>query len=197
MLVWNSNQLIEAFVGFGAKDVVIEHSLDGTNWTVLEGVTQLAQAPGVGRYAANNRIDFAGTTAQHVRLTINSVHGVADQASLSEVRFSSIPVYARNPQPAAGTTTDSLDVVLSWRPGREADSHEVLFSENRDVVEDGSALIATTTDAWLDLSDLDLQYGTTYYWKVNEVNPLENPPIYEGDVWSFTTPAFGSIDGVE
>ena len=46
--VWNSNQLIEAFVGFGAKDVVIEHSLDGENWTVLDGVGPLAQAPGTG-----------------------------------------------------------------------------------------------------------------------------------------------------
>ncbi|MCH7920368.1 MAG: LamG domain-containing protein, partial [Planctomycetes bacterium] len=41
--IWNSNQLIEAFVGFGAKDVVIEHSLDGENWTVLDGVGPLAQ----------------------------------------------------------------------------------------------------------------------------------------------------------
>ncbi|MCH8193550.1 MAG: LamG domain-containing protein, partial [Planctomycetes bacterium] len=39
--IWNSNQLIEAFVGFGAKDVVIEHSLDGENWTVLDGVGPL------------------------------------------------------------------------------------------------------------------------------------------------------------
>ena len=29
--VWNSNQLIEAFVGFGAKNVTIEYSLDGTH----------------------------------------------------------------------------------------------------------------------------------------------------------------------
>ncbi|MCH8193871.1 MAG: hypothetical protein IIA65_07630, partial [Planctomycetes bacterium] len=42
--IWNSNQLIEAFVGFGAKDVVIEHSRDGENWTVLDGVGPVAQA---------------------------------------------------------------------------------------------------------------------------------------------------------
>ncbi|MCH8219598.1 MAG: LamG domain-containing protein, partial [Planctomycetes bacterium] len=51
--IWNSNQLIESFVGFGAKDVVIEHSLDGENWTVLDGVGPLAQAPGNDTYAAN------------------------------------------------------------------------------------------------------------------------------------------------
>ncbi|MCH8217366.1 MAG: right-handed parallel beta-helix repeat-containing protein [Planctomycetes bacterium] len=195
--VWNSNQLIEAFVGFGAKDVVIEHSLNGIDWVALEGFAQLAQAPGVAGYALNNVIDLEGVMASAVRITINSVHGFAPQTGLSEVQFFHVPVLARQPQPAVGTTLDSLDTVLSWRPGREADLHEVLFSENRDAVEDGSALIATTTVAWLDLSDLNLQYGTTYYWKVNEVNALENPPVHEGDVWSFTTPEFGSIDGVE
>ena len=186
--VWNSNQLIESFVGFGAKDVVIEHSLNGTDWMALEGFAQLAQAPGVAGYALNNVIDFEGVMASAVRITINSVHGFAPQTGLSEVQFFHVPVLARQPQPAVGTTLDSLDTVLSWRPGREADLHEILFSENRDAVEDGSALIATTTVAWLDLSDLNLQYGTTCYWKVNEVNALENPPVHEGDVWSFTTP---------
>ncbi|MCH7921372.1 MAG: hypothetical protein IIC50_25815, partial [Planctomycetes bacterium] len=87
MWVWNSNQLIEAFIGFGAKDVVIEHSLDGENWTVLEGVSALAQAPGLEGYAANNIIDFGGAVAQHVRMSINTVQGFAPQTSLSEVRF--------------------------------------------------------------------------------------------------------------
>ncbi|MCH8193505.1 MAG: hypothetical protein IIA65_05760, partial [Planctomycetes bacterium] len=63
--IWNSNQAIEAFVGFGAKDVVIEHSLDGETWTVLEGVGPLAQATGTPDYAHNNTIDFGGATAQH------------------------------------------------------------------------------------------------------------------------------------
>ena len=45
MWVWNSNQLIESFVGIGVKDVVIEYSLDGTEWMTLENVPQFAQAP--------------------------------------------------------------------------------------------------------------------------------------------------------
>ena len=85
--IWNSNQLIENFLGYGAKDVVIEYSLDGENWTVLEGVDPLVQAPGTEDYRHNNTIDFGGVMARHVRLTINSVQGVASQASLSEVRF--------------------------------------------------------------------------------------------------------------
>ena len=186
--IWNSNQLIESFLGFSAKDIVIAHSLDGENWTVLGGVGPLAQAPGMEGYAHNNTIDFGGVMAQQVRVTINSVHGFVSQASLSEVRFYATPVYARNPRPAVGSTTDSTDVVLNWVPGRVAASHDVLFSENIEAIADGSAIIANTTDPWFDLSELDLTPNTTYYWRVDEVNELADPPVYEGTVWHFTTP---------
>ena len=46
MWVWNSNQMIESFVGFGAKTVTIEYSVDGVTWTALAGVPEFAQAPG-------------------------------------------------------------------------------------------------------------------------------------------------------
>jgi hypothetical protein len=46
MRVWNSNQLIESLIGFGAKDVVVEYSADGATWTTLEGVSQFAKASG-------------------------------------------------------------------------------------------------------------------------------------------------------
>ena len=45
MLVWNSNQLIETMIGFGAKAVKVEYSTDGTTWTAL-GDFEFAQANG-------------------------------------------------------------------------------------------------------------------------------------------------------
>jgi hypothetical protein len=39
-----------------------------------------------------------------------------------------------------------------------------------------------------------LDYGTTYYWRVNEVNEAGAPPVYIGDVWSFTTSGFAVVD---
>ena len=38
-----------------------------------------------------------------------------------------------------------------------------------------------------------LNFGTTYYWKVDEVNTV----TYPGDVWSFTTTAYGIVDDFE
>ena len=43
--VWNSNQPIESFLGFGAKEVKVEYSTDGTTWTQLASVPQFARRP--------------------------------------------------------------------------------------------------------------------------------------------------------
>ena len=191
MWVWNSNQIIEAFVGLGAKDVVIETSLDGAEWTALEGATQFAQATGAATYTANTIVDFAGTLAKFVRITINSGYGMMPQYGLSEVRFFSVPTSAREPQPASGATTDSVDVMLSWRAGREAVSHEIsLGTDSADL-----AVIGTSNEASFDPGELN--YGTTYFWKVDEINEAATPSRYAGEVWSFTTPDFGIVDSFD
>ena len=46
MTVWNSNQVIESFIGFGAKSVKVEYSADGTTWTELADVPEFARATG-------------------------------------------------------------------------------------------------------------------------------------------------------
>ena len=43
MWVWNSNQATEALLGFGLKDVTVEHSINGTEWTVLANAPQFAR----------------------------------------------------------------------------------------------------------------------------------------------------------
>lgn len=92
---------------------------------------------------------------------------------------------------------DTLDAVLTWRPGRDAGSHQVFLSNAMDEVLDESALIASTLDASLDLFGQDLKYSTTYYWKVNEVNELESPPLHAGNLWHFNAPEFIAVDDME
>ena len=195
--IWNSNQLIEGFVGFGAKDVVIEHALDGENWTVLEDVGPLAQAPGTNGYAHNNTIDLGGAVAQVVRLTVNTVQGIAPQASLSEVRFFFIPNAASRPSPETGTTEVAPDSVISWRPGREADHHQVYLGSDQGSVADGSAQSIITTESSLDIFAQDLALAQTYYLRVDEVNDVESPSVWTGDVWSFTLVDFLVVDDFE
>jgi len=191
MWVWNFNQVVEAFVGLGAKDVVIETSLNGVEWTILEDATQFAQAPGAVGYLANTMVDFGGTLAQYVKISINSGYGPMGKFGLSEVRFLHIPTFAREPQPADGEAVEGVDVVLTWRAGHEAVSHQVYLGTDAENL----ALVSASSDSRYAANGLN--YGTTYYWQINEVNENETPAAYGGPIWSLTTPPFGTVDDFE
>ncbi len=191
MLVWNYNVQFEPVLGFGLKDVTIETSADGVEWTAL-GDFEFARAPGLTTYTANTAIDMEQVAAQFVRLTVLGGWGTMGQYGLSEVRFLQIPAAAREPEPADGRTGLSPDVVLDWRGGRSAVSHAVYFSSDEAAVADGTALVDTVTETQYDPGSLDL--GTTYYWRIDEVNEADVPAVWEGDIWSFTTNEYVVID---
>ncbi|MBN2559539.1 MAG: discoidin domain-containing protein [Phycisphaerae bacterium] len=189
MLVWNSNQLIETYLGFGAKSVVIEYSADGATWAELADVPEFAKASGTAAYTANTTVDFLGATAKFVKLTINANWGgAAPQTGLSEVRFFYIPVQARGPVPADGATGVGIDAELNWRPGREAESHEVYFGT------DPSTMIWVGTPSEHSYTPGLLDFAMTYFWAVDEVGG-DGP--YAGEVWSFTTQEYATIDDFE
>ena len=126
MVVWNYNSQFEMVLGFGLKDVTVEYSENGTDWTVV-GDAELARAPGSPTYTANSTVDFGDVSARFVKLTANSSWGMMGQFGLSEVQFLAIPVQAREPQPADGAADVDVAATLAWRPGRGAVSHEVYF----------------------------------------------------------------------
>jgi concanavalin A-like lectin/glucanase superfamily protein/F5/8 type C domain-containing protein len=190
MLVWNYNVQFELLLGFGIKNVTVEYSEDGGNWTVLGDVT-LSQGTATATYMANTTIDFGGVAARYVRLMVNSGYSPLGQYGLSEVRFLSVPVLAREPQPANGAMGVSAGATLSWRAGREAVSHEVYLSTDREALD----LIDTTSATTVDPGALDL--ATTYYWKVSEVNEAEAINAWEGIVWSFATQDYLVVDDFE
>ena len=110
MLVWNQNQALESVIGYGFKDVTIEYSVDGVDYTTLGTTHEFARAPGAAGYAANTTVDLGGVIAKYVKLTVNSNWGgILAQYGLSEVRFFSIPVLAREPDPALGATDVGVD----------------------------------------------------------------------------------------
>ncbi|MHC4594428.1 MAG: LamG-like jellyroll fold domain-containing protein [Planctomycetota bacterium] len=194
MLVWNSNQELELVLGFGVKEVTLEVSTNGTDWTTLENVQQFAQSPGAAGYAANTIIDFNGAMVQFVRISVNSGYGPLGRYGLSEVRFLYIPTFATRPYPETGATDVAPDVILTWgRDGREASSHNVYFGLNPDDL----TLAGTVSESSFDTLALDLQLGETYSWRVDEVNEAMDPSTWIGDVWSFRTADAISIDDME
>ena len=183
MQVWNYNVELENMLGFGAKDVTIEYSIDGAEWTLLDEV-ELAQAPGAATCTAGTLVDFDNAQAQYVRLTINSAWGVYSSVGLSEVRLMYNPLSARVPAPASGVTGVMPDSTLSWRAGRQADLHNVYLGTDEQAVIDGTASMETVSESSYDAA-LDL--NQTYYWRVDEVNDLEDPAVWTGDVWTVST----------
>jgi hypothetical protein len=195
MWVWNSNQMIESFVGLGAKEVSIETSIDGDNWTKIEGTNQFTQATGSADYTHNTVVDFAGAQARYCRITIHSGYGMVSQYGLSEVRFFYVPTFARDPQPVPGTTDVSVvDVVLGWRAGREAATHRISLGTDPEAVAQGADPI-DTSDTLYHPDALDL--ATSYHWQVIEVNEIEDPAAHAGDIWSFSTQDVLVVDDFE
>ncbi|MHC4517671.1 MAG: LamG-like jellyroll fold domain-containing protein, partial [Planctomycetota bacterium] len=190
MVVWNYNVQFELVLGFGVKDVTIEHSIDGLEWTTL-GDVEFAQATAASTYTANTTVDFSDVAAKFVRFNVNSGYGMLGQFGLSEVRFTFKPVQAREPQPASGQTDVALDPALDWRGGREAAAHELYFDTDPNAV----ALLDTVDESRYQLDALD--YGTTYYWKVNEVNEAATPASWEGEIWNFSTIEFFVVEDFE
>jgi hypothetical protein len=191
MLVWNSNQIVETFIGFGVKEAVVETSLDGETWTEVQGVPPFAKATAQLTYEANTTVDLSGIVAKFVKITPQNAHGSIGQSGLSEVRFSYVPTLAREFLPADGSTSAGAEVAVSWRAGREAASHQVhLGTEPANL-----ALAGTTDEASFLAADLD--YDQTYYWQVVEVNEAETPATYAGEIRSFITPPFGTVDDFE
>jgi len=196
MLVWNSNESLEAVIGLGFKDVTIEYSTDGVDFMTLGTTHEFAQAPGSAGYASNTTIDMAGVAAKYVKLTANSNWGsLLAQFGLSEVQFSSLPVQAREPSPDARATDVDVDVTLGWRAGRQAATHDVYMSTDEQAVIDGTAPVTVVTEA--SHGPLSLDLGSSYYWRVDEVNDTETPTTWQGDVVSFSTQESLVVDDFE
>ncbi|MDI9433235.1 MAG: discoidin domain-containing protein [Planctomycetota bacterium] len=187
MIVWNYNVQFELLLGFGLKDVTVEYSQDGAEWTVL-GDVQLNQATASATYTANTAIDFEGVAAKFVRLTVNSAWGGMGQYGLSEVRFMYIPVQAREPQPADAAVEVGVNSALAWRAGRDAVSHEVYLGT------DAEALAPAGTVAGTSYTPSAMDLATTYYWQVNAVQETES---WDGVVWSFATQDYLVVDDFE
>jgi len=197
MLVWNYNTDYESLVGVGIKEATVAYSADGIVWTALSP-QEFDRAPGEADYKTQEAVPFGGVAVRYVKITANSNwrNGLLKQYGLSEVRFMVIPVSARSPEPASGATDLNPQLALNWRAGREAAKHRVYLSTDANEVINGTALVATVSETHFDAGAL-LALGRTYYWKVDEVNDIEDPSVWEGEVWSFSTMAALTVDDME
>jgi hypothetical protein len=100
------------------------------------------------------------------------------------------------PDPANGSLYPDTWVNLSWRPGDFAHSHDVYFGENFNDVNDGTegTFLGNQNLTFIIVGFPGFAYpdglvpGTTYYWRIDEVNDTEPNSPWKGNVWSFSVP---------
>jgi hypothetical protein len=105
---------------------------------------------------------------------------------------------AGSPSPADGALHADTWVNLSWIPGDSAVSHDVYVGEGFDDVNNAtpdSDLFRGNQTATFYVAGFPgfaypdgLMPGTTYYWRIDEVNDADPNSPWKGDVWSFSIP---------
>jgi hypothetical protein len=104
--------------------------------------------------------------------------------------------FALGADPEDGALLADTWVNLAWAPGSFAVSHDVYLGDNFDDVNNGTGntfrgnQVATNFVAgFAGFPYPDgLVPGTTYYWRIDEVNDSEPNSPWKGDVWSFSVP---------
>jgi len=100
------------------------------------------------------------------------------------------------PVPVDGGFLEDTWGNFSWRPGTYAVSHDVYFGENFNDVDNGaeSTFQGNQAATFFVAGFPGFPYpdglvpGTTYYWRIDEVNDADPNSPWKGDVWSFSTP---------
>ncbi len=121
---------------------------------------------------------------------------VLSEQEILTIMEGQIEPLAYAPQPADGVILEQTWANLSWGLGDNAVSHNLYFGTSFNDVNDGTGetFVGNTVSALQVVgfpgfpAPDGLQFGTTYYWRVDEVNELHPDSPWKGEVWSFTVP---------
>jgi len=105
------------------------------------------------------------------------------------------------PTPANGAVDVKQTTILTWSYGVFADSHQVYFGTDKDAVKNAD----TSSPEYKGSGNLGsesydpglLQWDTTHYWRIDEVNNTNPDSPWTGPLWSFTTANFLVVDNFE
>jgi hypothetical protein len=103
---------------------------------------------------------------------------------------------AAGPVPADGALHADTWVNMAWRAGDFAVSHDVYLGDNFDDVDVGSesTFVGNQAETFTVAGFPGFPYpdglvpGTTYYWRIDEVNDAEPNSPWKGEIWSFSIP---------
>ena len=182
-------------------------------WThiavTFDGTTEIfyvnGEENGRGGFSFGSKVDSVITIGCNNQSGWNSFNGILDEVRLydnalspdeiQQAMIGEMPL-AYDPKPPDGSIHLDTWASLSWKPGTSAVSHDVYFGENFDDVDAGTGdtfqgnqglvffVVGFPGFAYPD----GLVPGTTYYWRVDEVNNANPDSPWKGSVWSFMVP---------
>ncbi len=121
------------------------------------------------------------------------------QDEIKEVMKGFRPELASAPMPDDQFADVPRSVVLNWAAGEYAVKHDVYFGIDFDAVNEAeidSNLLISQGQVGTTLDIGVLEFGQTYYWRVDEVNGAPDNTVFNGNTWSFTVePKSISIPG--
>jgi hypothetical protein len=206
--------LVDTELTFGVGNIAVgptEQSVVTGDWIHI-ALTRSAESGDVAIYIdgaldTTDTITNTNPLTQNPSITFgaNTVHlhyytGLMDDIRIYESALapeqirdivSDVISFSSRPKPSNGATFVPKDIALSWKPGEFAASHDVYFGTILDDVVNASRnnQLNVLAVQGHDANAYDpgvLQYGQTYYWRVDEVNAPPDSTIFQGDVWNFT-----------
>ncbi len=190
-----------AFVWEGASPGTIRAYWDGQDKPVTygsqnawEGNYNRSAVHVIGREDLNNNNYFFAGQIDDVRMYDHALSEIEIQAAMNNVG-GKWP-FAFGPTPKDGALHEDTWVSMSWGSGGFAASHDVYIGDNFDAVNTGAegTFQGNQTATFYVVGFPGFAYpdglvpGTTYYWRIDEVNDTEPNSPWKGDVWSFSIP---------
>jgi hypothetical protein len=199
---WYAVAMVVRDTGAAQEDDKFEMWMDGELIATGPGGQLQSRSNDCGIGYHNSETKFhdgnSSSTGDYFEGTIDEIWMI--NAALTQVELQGFAgkvwPYAFGPKPADGALNNDTWVSLSWKPGGFAVTHDVYFGENFDNVDSGAEGTFQGNQAGTEFIvgfpgfpvPEGLVPGTTYYWRVDEVNETEPNSPWKGDVWSFGIP---------
>jgi len=165
------------YIDCGTSDDLIERSRQLHRKLEILGIEHLYQ-------------EFIGNHTNKIMTSTGNALELFSSAMAFEMPVGEL---STNPVPADGAINTDTWANLRWSPATAAVSHDVYFSDNFDDVNDGTgdAFRGNQIQTYFVVGLAGSPYpdglvrGTTYYWRVDEVNDTEPNSPWKAPVWSY------------
>jgi hypothetical protein len=180
---------------------------DGQTYDVIfvyEKGAKLAQAPADGsdQVAADIRVCL-GFDARSYPLWNENAYALFEAAINYALGLVGPQTQARLPKPYDGAIDVPQEVILSWKAGSYVATHNVYFGKNAEDVNtadpENHLDVLVGENQTMNAYDPDglLDFGETYYWRVDEINDMDPNSPWKGNLWSFTVINHFIVDDFE